>query len=97
MEIPSKNIRRWIREGPYRKKGCGRKSIDLEMEKKVYDWCIDRMEITQKRVSRDQIRRQALKFMSKNMPFKASKGWTDKFVRKYNLIRNKRKSKDFEN
>ena len=46
MGIPSKNIRRWIREGPYRKKGCGRKSIDLEMEKKVYDWCIYRMEIT---------------------------------------------------
>ena len=28
MGIPEKNIKRWIREGPERKKGAGRKTLD---------------------------------------------------------------------
>jgi hypothetical protein len=39
------------------------------------------------------IQDKALKLIRKGVEFKASKGWTDKFVRKYNLIRNKRISK----
>lgn len=31
--------------------------------------------------------------IKEGVDFKASKGWTDKFVRKYKLIRNKRISK----
>lgn len=42
---------------------------------------------TGKKVSRTQIRERALDFSKFKEKFKASKGWTDKFVRKYNLKR----------
>lgn len=32
LDIPLKNLKRWEKQGPYRKTGCGRKAIDLEME-----------------------------------------------------------------
>lgn len=28
LEIPEKNIKRWIKNGPERKKGAGRKTMD---------------------------------------------------------------------
>lgn len=33
MNIPEKNLKRWIVNGPERKKGAGRKIADMEMEK----------------------------------------------------------------
>jgi len=38
MKIPEKNLKRWIINGPERKKGAGRKITDLLMEKKVLNW-----------------------------------------------------------
>ncbi|CAD8200702.1 unnamed protein product [Paramecium pentaurelia] len=93
LDIPLKNIRRWKKQGPFRKQGCGRKSIDLEMEQKLAQWCHETIRNTNKRVSRAMIQTQALKMIKQGVDFKASKGWTDKFVRKYKLIRNKRISK----
>ena len=33
MQIPEKNIKRWMKNGPERKKGAGRKTMDPIMEK----------------------------------------------------------------
>ncbi len=38
LNIPEKNIKRWIKNGPERKKGAGRKTTDPEMEKQLIDW-----------------------------------------------------------
>lgn len=38
LNIPEKNIKRWIKNGPERKKGAGRKTMDPEMEKKLLEW-----------------------------------------------------------
>lgn len=33
LGVPEKNIKRWIRNGPERKKGAGRKTMDPNMER----------------------------------------------------------------
>lgn len=38
LEIPEKNIKRWIKNGPERKKGAGRKTMDPMMEKNLLGW-----------------------------------------------------------
>lgn len=91
MEIPVKNIRRWWENGCVRKKGGGRKVMDQEMECNLYNWCINYSNDTGRRVSRKMIRQMALRFSKPGAKFKASKGWTDKFVRKYGLRKNIRK------
>lgn len=85
MNIPKKNLRRWIEIGAERKKGGGRKRMDQEMEEKLHRWCIEESLKKGRPVSRLQIRQKALEFSKFPEKFKASKGWTDKFVKKYNL------------
>ena len=38
LQIPEKNIKRWIKNGPERKKGAGRKTMDPNMEKNLLQW-----------------------------------------------------------
>lgn len=38
LNIPEKNIKRWIKNGPERKKGAGRKTMDPEMEHRLLQW-----------------------------------------------------------
>lgn len=38
MKVPEKNLKRWILNGPDRKKGAGRKICDIEMEKNLLKW-----------------------------------------------------------
>ena len=40
MNIPIKNINRWIEFGAVRKKGGGRKIQDYTMETKLKDWVV---------------------------------------------------------
>jgi len=40
-KVPRKNIKRWIKLGPERKKGGGRKVQDEKMEVKLYDFLIE--------------------------------------------------------
>jgi hypothetical protein len=56
MNIPKKNLRRWIEIGAERKKGGGRKRMDQEMEEKLHRWCIEESLKKGRPVSRLQIR-----------------------------------------
>jgi len=35
-----KSLRRWIKAGPVRKYGSGKKILDPTMEKELFKWCI---------------------------------------------------------
>lgn len=52
MEIPKKNLRRWIELGAERKKGGGRKRMDEEMEENLYEWCLEESLRKERPVSR---------------------------------------------
>lgn len=41
MQIPSKNIIRWTKQGIERKEGGGRKVKDPKMEKELFIWIVD--------------------------------------------------------
>ncbi|CAD8085384.1 unnamed protein product [Paramecium primaurelia] len=79
-----KNIRRWIRSGYKRKKGCGRKKLNEKAEEQLELWVKKQCIKQKKRVSRQQIKIQAIKFF-KDSNFKASKAWQDEFVRSKNI------------
>lgn len=85
MNIPKKNLRRWMELGIERRKGGGRKRMDEEMEQKLHSWCLEECLSQGRPVSRSEIRKKALELSKYPEKFKASKGWTDKFVKKYNL------------
>ena len=40
MQIPLKNLRRWVDFGSEKKKGGGRKKMDETMEEDLYHWCV---------------------------------------------------------
>ena len=71
--------------GSERKKGGGRKRMDEEMELDLYNWCIQEGLNLGRPVTRKMIRQRALELSKFPNKFKASKGWTDKFVKKFNL------------
>ncbi|CAD8094329.1 unnamed protein product [Paramecium sonneborni] len=79
-----KNIRRWIRLGFKRKKGCGRKKLNEKAEELLEVWVKKQCVKQKKRVSRQQIKAQAIKFF-KDSNFKASKAWQDEFVKSKNI------------
>ncbi len=81
LNIPEKNIKRWIRNGPDRKKGAGRKMRDPIMEKNILQWILEHSESNHKIPNSHEIKQQAKKF-SNLKDFKASKGWCDKFLRR---------------
>lgn len=87
LNVPEKNLKRWIENGPERKKGAGRKISDLAMEKKLVHWIkkytIEHSDFPENNL----IKKQALIFSSKKN-FKASKGWCDKFFkRNYHMFK----------
>jgi len=41
MNIPIKNLKRWIALGPTRKEGGGRKTMDPLMEESLYQWLLN--------------------------------------------------------
>jgi len=79
--INKKRLLRWIKNGPERKKGAGRKTLDPEMENLLVEWI--RQEVANHNVFPT---RQAIKIkareISKVESFRASKGWCDKFFRR---------------
>jgi hypothetical protein len=84
LKIPEKNIKRWMKQGPERKKGAGRKTMDPAMERGLLDWIADTFRQTKVFPDFKEVKAQA-KFFSNNGSFKASKGWCDKFMRR-NLV-----------
>ncbi|CAD8063651.1 unnamed protein product [Paramecium sonneborni] len=79
-----KNLKRWLRCGTERKKGCGRKKLNPYAEKQLIDWVIEKVQQTGKKISRQELRGKALELF-KNQHFCASKGFLDKFVKSYQL------------
>ncbi len=81
--IPIKNLRRWDKVGCIRKKGCGRKNKDPEMDQKVLKW-YDEISKLKRKPTGSEIRKFALK-VCKDKTFIASKGWLEKFKKKYHI------------
>ena len=59
--------------------------MDDEIEEKLHQWYIEESLKRGRPVSRVCIREKALELTKFPNKFKASKGWTDKFVKKFNL------------
>jgi hypothetical protein len=81
LNIPEKNIKRWLKNGPERKKGAGRKTMDPVMENRLLNWISDEFKKTNTFPDCRDVKFQA-KIFSTNSDFKASKGWCDKFMRR---------------
>jgi hypothetical protein len=79
MNVPIKNLKRWVLNGPKRKKG-GRKTHDPQMETKLFDWICQFKEIYKELPSRKKIKEMAIKYSNFSNSFKASKGWYEKFM-----------------
>lgn len=79
MDVPIKNLKRWVVNGPQRKKG-GRKTHDPQMEVKLFDWIKQFKEIYNELPPRKKIKEMAIKFSRFPRRFKASKGWYEKFM-----------------
>jgi transposase-like protein len=92
LNVPPKNLKRWMQSGPIRKKG-GRKTQDPDMEKKLYFWINGYLEEYSKMPPAKAIKQMALKYSKYAESFKASKGWMEKFLARHNLNRRARTSK----
>ena len=92
-KVPRKSLRRWSHVGCNRKKGCGRKTRNPEMEYKLVEWYKE--EINQNiNVSAKMIRDKAVE-ISDDKDFLASKGWLEKFKKKFNIRIVTHKNKNF--
>ena len=93
-KVPRKSLRRWSHVGCNRKKGCGRKTRNPEMEYKLVEWYKE--EINQNiNVSAKMIRDKAVE-ISDDKDFLASKGWLEKFKKKFNIRIVTHKNKNFK-
>lgn len=81
LNIPEKNIKRWLKQGPERKKGAGRKTMDPDMETGLLGWIAEMFRRNKVFPDFKEIKSQA-KLFSSNGSFKASKGWCDKFMKR---------------
>lgn len=85
MKISEKNIKRWIKYGPERKKGAGRKKMDEDMETNLLKWIEDKFVKYKVLPDNREIKIKA-KLLSSIPYFKASKGWCDKFVSRNHIF-----------
>jgi len=60
----------------------GRKSNDAARDKALFDWCIQYQQTSGKPPTRRETAKKALE-LTNDANFKASKGWLDKFSRRY--------------
>lgn len=81
--IPLKKLKRWIEIGPKRLEGGGRKVMDPQMEVNLIKWINSETEKGSK-LSGKEIQDKA-KYLSKVDKFLASKGWLEKFLKKYDI------------
>ena len=94
LKVPLKNLKRWVEVGAHRKKGGGRKTLDPDMEYELYQWCLS--QLTDKPLTRGLIKQRARNLSRFQGSFKASKGWLDKFIKRYELGQVLRQSMDFD-
>ncbi len=79
--IPIKSLKRWAIIGSERKRGGGRKTRDPEMETLLIKWINERIK-KQENFDIKMIKAKALEYTI-NESFMASKGWFNKFQKKY--------------
>ena len=93
-KVPRKSLRRWSHVGCLRKKGCGRKTKNPQMEEKLLIWYNDIMK-KNVNITAKMIRDKAVE-ISDDKDFLASKGWLEKFKKKngIQIISNKRLKKE---
>ena len=88
-KVPRKSLRRWSIVGIHRKKGCGRKTKEPELEEKIVHW-INQLKLKGMLPTSNQTREKALQ-LSKDKKFIASKGWLEKFKKKFDITLAKKK------
>ena len=93
-KVPRKSLRRWSHVGCNRKKGCGRKTRNPEMENKLVEWYKEEIK-KNINVSAKMIRDKAVE-ISEDKDFLASKGWLEKFKKKFNIKIITHKNKNFK-
>ena len=93
-KVPRKSLRRWSHVGCNRKKGCGRKTRNPEMENKLVEWYREEIE-GGANVSAKMIRDKAVE-ISGDKDFLASKGWLEKFKKKFGIRIATHKNKNFK-
>ena len=93
-KVPRKSLRRWSHVGCNRKKGCGRKTRNPEMENKLVQWYKEEIK-NNINVSAKMIRDKAM-VISEDKDFLASKGWLEKFKKKFNIKITTHKNKNFK-
>lgn len=105
--VPLKSLKRWIKVGPERKKGMyshyfmknfdkknlggGRKIRDPEMEQELFNWYLN-LKNKDVPITPKMVKQKALS-VTKYKDFIASKGWLEKFKRKYKLELSREKDK----
>ena len=93
-KVPRKSLRRWSHVGCNRKKGCGRKTRNPEMENKLVEW-YNEVVNQNINVSAKMIRDKAVE-ISEDKDFLASKGWLEKFKKKFNIRIVTHKNRNFK-
>lgn len=100
--VSRKNIQRWVAEGLHEvknkgnfkkknAKGQGRKvSYPAEIETKLVQWLLEKQNLEVK-VSNKMLKQEAIALITPTNPnFKASDGWSQKFMRRNNLVLKKK-------
>ena len=83
LKIPIKNLRRWLIKGPNRKSGGGRRSHDPEMESRLVKWTYEYLKVHGQLPSHTDAKTMAIESSVTDHPFKASKGWYEKFLKRH--------------
>lgn len=84
--VKIKNVNRWIKFGPQRRSGGGRKTLDPVMESKLEKWVKEFVKRSKYFPGRRQIAEKAKEWSMFSSSFKASKGWCDKFLKRNRLL-----------
>lgn len=83
-KITKRKLKSWI-ENQYKVKGVkGRKTNDPNRDQTLYDWCLEFQKETGRPPTRKEATKKALE-LSEDPSFQASKGWLDKFSRKFQI------------
>lgn len=60
--------------------------MDPTMEQELFHWCIQEVRRIKKPITRSHIKQKARSLSMNKNNFKASKGWLDKFMKRFNFI-----------
>ena len=89
-KISIKNLKRWLKFGPERRKGGGRKKANPVMESKLFEWYNLHYKSNELPISIKLLKQMAIRFAN-TANFAASRGWLSRFINKYNILIGKHK------